>query len=89
MVIGSYEVANKDINIRLNLFQLLEINPTNPKVKYLDLKVIPIENNKNLEEKEYIQALDLSLKKDGDMCLSMFLRQSCEVHIFRIKDNKF
>lgn len=88
MVIGSYEISTTEPNIRLNLFQLNENSPTAPKVKYLDSKTIPITSNKENDEKEYIQAIDISLRKDGDIYLSMFLRCNCEVHIFKIAENK-
>lgn len=51
--------------------------------------MITIDPGKVKDGKEYIQALDISLKKDGEMYLSMFLRFCCEVHVFKIKNNKF
>lgn len=89
MVIGSYEISSKHLNVRLNLFQLNENSPTSPKVKHLDEKCIPIEPGMDKDSKDYIQAIDISLRKYGEMYLSMFLRYSCEVHIFKIKDNRF
>jgi hypothetical protein len=68
---------------------LNENNPTTPKIKHLDSKVISIDAAKVKDGKEYIQAIDISLKKYGEMYLSMFLRYCCEVHVFKIKNNKF
>ena len=55
MVIGSYEISNKHLNVRLNLFLLMEHSPTSPKVKYLDHKLIPIPATEEKgSTKEYI-----------------------------------
>jgi hypothetical protein len=50
--------------------------------------VITINADKDKDGKEYIQAIDISLEVNGEMYLSMFLRYSCEVYVFKIKDKK-
>lgn len=88
MAIGSFceskDKSSSQSGIRVKVFMIMEDRPSNPKIKYIDEKLIPLkkENGKC----EYIQCLDFSLERENQLFLSIFLRRSCQVLILKLED---
>lgn len=88
MAIGSFceskDKGSTQSEIRVKVFMIMEDRPSNPKIRYLDEKLIPREKEEG--KCEYIQCLDFGLQRGNQLFLSVFLRRSCQILILKLED---
>ena len=84
MVVGSFQGGSYESLIMIQLFELMENEPSSPIIKSLNYKEIKTE--KQEKNDEYIQAIDFNMHKGDQLFLSVFLRYSCKILVFRIVD---
>lgn len=86
MSLGSYVKSEQEpSDIRVKLYMIMEINETNPKIVYCDEKLIPRERESG--KHEYIQCLEYTFNSKEEVYLSVFLRRSCQVLVFEVKES--
>lgn len=86
--IKSEKNGEKNHEIQVQAFMLMENGPTRPKLKYLDEKTLIPVNLENEKVDDYIQCLDFGLKHGKELYLTVYLRKNSEVQTLKIEDKQ-